>query len=91
MQTSKKAQFEELYYPYTASELPLMYLTAEEQKRINAISGDLNGYVNGMDRAFVTGGESLDNFDEYTRQIIGLGAEELIGIYQAAYERWKSN
>ncbi len=89
-QASKTRQFEELYYPFTQTNYPDTYLTVEEQQAINAIMGDLNAYVDQMDRAFITGEERFDNYDEYLEMQVTLGIEDVIDIYQAAYDRWNS-
>jgi putative aldouronate transport system substrate-binding protein len=90
MQQSKSKQFEEKYYPYTTTEFPLTYITQEEQEKISEISGDLNSYVYQMDKAFIGGEEPFSNYDEYIEQLVKLGAEELVEIYTAVYERWKN-
>ena len=36
---------------------------------------------------FITGRESLDNWDAYIEQLKAMGVEDLIAVQQAAYER----
>ena len=40
-----------------------------------------------MQLKFITGQESLDNFDAYIEQLKDLGIEEWIAVEQAAYDR----
>ena len=59
----------------------------EEADRITKLYSDLDTYRDEMFIKFVTGQESLDNFDRYVEQMKSLGYEEIAAIYQAGYDR----
>lgn len=66
---------------------PIFTYTAEESEEASVIRTDINNYVNTMRAAFVTGEESLDNWDAYVEQINKMGAERLCEIVNDAYLR----
>lgn len=82
-------QTEDQLSPYAKVPFPLTYFTAEEQDRIDAIATDLTTYLDSMEAKFITGQESFDNWSKYTDTINKMNIEEYVGIYQAAYDRWK--
>lgn len=77
--------------PFGEVPFPLVYLTKEEQKKINNIQVDLKSYVEQMEAKFITGVEPLDNWDKYVKTIENMNIEEYVSIYQDAYDRWKEN
>jgi len=70
---------------------PLVYLTKEEQKEVNAIEADLESYVEQMEAKFITGVEPLESWDEYVETIEHMNLERYVEIYQDAYDRWDAN
>ncbi|MFJ7977283.1 extracellular solute-binding protein [Peribacillus sp. JNUCC 23] len=84
-ETSEKiAPFGEVPFPY-------VYLTAKEQKQVNAIEVDLRSYVEQMEAKFITGVEPLSNWGNYVETIEKMKIDEYIEIYQGAYDRWAKN
>jgi putative aldouronate transport system substrate-binding protein len=65
-----------------------MALSAEESGRAEIIEGPLATYVNEMSIRFFTGAEPIDNYDDFVATMYSMGLEELLSLYQAAYERW---
>lgn len=61
--------------------------TEEEQIKLAEISNAIETYCEEMFIKFVTGTESLDNFDEYKKNLEKLGVKDFIKIKQAAYDR----
>lgn len=55
--------------PIAKSPYPNVYLTNEEQNEASALLSDLNTYVQQMEAKFVTGQESMANWDKYIEQI----------------------
>ncbi len=82
---------EEEYLPHASVPFPQVYLTLEEQSRVNTIRPDLDSYIQQMEAKFVSGGESFDNWDKYISTLKSLAVEELEQIHQAAYDRWLSS
>ena len=64
----------------------LMFTTEESEVRAN-VQTDIKTYADEMCLKFITGQESLDNFDAYIAQLKAMGVEDLIATEQAAYER----
>ena len=62
-------------------------LNAEETERYNELSGDLATYVSENHLAFITGAKSFDEFDSFIAQCKNLGAEEIVSLYQTAWDR----
>ncbi|MEK3890037.1 extracellular solute-binding protein [Bacillus sp. FSL K6-3431] len=77
--------------PYAEVPFPLVYLTKEEQKKINTIEVDLQSYVEQMEAKFITGVEPLSNWDKYVQTIQKMNIDEYIKIYQDAYDRWANS
>ena len=54
--------------------------------RLTEIKTDLDVYVNECQAKFITGEMSFDKWDEYVATTQQLGADELVGYYQAYYD-----
>jgi putative aldouronate transport system substrate-binding protein len=67
-----------------------MGLNAAEANRAGEIEGAIQTYVNEMTVQFMTGAEPIANFDSFVNTIGSMGLEELLSLYQAAYERFKA-
>jgi putative aldouronate transport system substrate-binding protein len=55
------------------------------------IESDLNTYIEQMEAKFITGAEAFSKWEDYVKTIERMGLDELIQIYQEAYDTWKSN
>ena len=62
--------------------------TENEQTLYNDINTSLKTYVSEMALKFVTGDETLDDFDEFLKQLDAYGLQELLESEQAAYDRY---
>ncbi|GGF91750.1 extracellular solute-binding protein [Paenibacillus aceti] len=78
---------QEKLVPIGKSPFPNVYLTNDEQSEATALFSDLNTYVQQMEAKFVTGQESLSNWDKYVDQVKKMGADRIVELYQAAYDR----
>ncbi len=76
---------------YSQVPLPDMYFTNEEQLKIDPILADLDKYVKEMEVKFYVGAESAENYGKFAETIKKIGADDVIKVYQAAYDRWKEN
>lgn len=65
-------------------------LTPEESERYAKIMTDIETYCGEMFLKFVLGSESLENFDAYVQNIIGMNVEEAIQIQQTAVARYNA-
>ncbi|MDF2923695.1 MAG: transporter substrate-binding protein [Paenibacillaceae bacterium] len=78
------------YVPYAKKAFPQTYFTDKEAERINVISVDLNTFVEQLEAKIVVGQESVDNWETHANRMRTMGADELVSIYQTAYDRWKA-
>lgn len=85
------AETKEKIEPYAEVPFPLVYLTTDEQKKVNTIEVDLKSYVQQMEAKFITGVEPLSNWDNYVETVQKMNTEEYVEIYQQAYDRWKES
>lgn len=76
--------------PYLPEEVwePFSF-TAEEADEKLTLEADLNGLVTQKTAEFVQGKASLDDFDNYVKQLERMGLDRLKEIYTSAYARYK--
>ncbi len=68
--------------------LPTLSFTQEENDEINSMMTSINTYVSENRLNFIYGNRSLDEFEAYREDIINMGIERVLEIYQAAYDRF---
>jgi putative aldouronate transport system substrate-binding protein len=78
------------YVDYGQKAFPLAYFTEEELQRVNAITVDLQTFIEQMEAKIVVGQDPVSKWEEYVQTMNKMGVEELVGIYQASYDRWNS-
>ncbi|MBO9609368.1 MAG: extracellular solute-binding protein [Paenibacillaceae bacterium] len=74
--------------PYGKPVYPNVFLTKEEQDKVNKIQTDLKTYVDQMEAKFIVGDTPLSKWDEYIATVQKIGVNELVAIYQTAFDRW---
>jgi putative aldouronate transport system substrate-binding protein len=75
---------------YTAPYTPTLNLTAEETEINDQYVTALNTYQNEAVSAFITGKEDIDaGWDAYVQKCIDLGEDQLVELYQNAYDRYQ--
>jgi putative aldouronate transport system substrate-binding protein len=62
--------------------------TTEESNEATAIINSIQTYVQEMSLKFMTGEESLDNYDQYVARLDSIGLPKLLEIQQTAYDRF---
>jgi len=67
---------------------PGITFTTEETDRLSDIEDSISTYVSEMAAKFITGEESLDNFDSFLDQLESMNLEEVLEIRQGAYDRY---
>ena len=65
-------------------------MTAEEEKEINDLSGDISTYILENYGLFLTGDKSFDEWEAYVDAIYAMGMQDIIDIYQSAYDRYRA-
>ena len=68
-----------------------MYFTEEEQAQIDVLATDLTKYRQENASKFVTGDKSFDEWESYVQGYKDMGIDEMISIYQKAYDRWEAS
>lgn len=80
---------EETLIPHAEIPYPSVYFTEEEQDVVSTLRPDIDSYFEQMEAKFITGGESIEEkWDEYVSTLKDMGIEDLIEVYQSAYDRW---
>lgn len=68
--------------------MPQVTLTAEENEKITNIKNDIDTYKSQMFLKYVTGVEDMSTFDSFVSKLKDMGIEEVISVYQDAYDRY---
>ena len=67
-----------------------MNLNAQEATRAGEIESTIQTYVDEMAVQFLTGAVSIDEFDNFVQTVHDMGLEELLALYQAAFDRFRA-
>lgn len=70
--------------------LPPITPTSDESKEFSTIMNEINTYRDEMTLKFIFGTESLDNFDEYVKNIENMGLSRALEIQNAALGRYNA-
>jgi len=71
--------------------MPTMSLTADEESTYAAAATDVSTYMDEIVIKFMIGDADIDaQWDTYLDTMDSLGANEMIDIYAAAYERYQN-
>lgn len=68
--------------------VPLVGMTDEEAVEYNDKLSPISTRIQEMGLKFMTGDESLDNYDAFVEELNGMGLQDCIDIMQAAYNRY---
>ena len=63
-------------------------LTPDESMRATELRGTISTFVGEASVQFISGQTGFDTWDAYVERVKALGVEELLSIYQAAYDRY---
>ncbi|MEW9107465.1 MAG: ABC transporter substrate-binding protein, partial [Paenibacillus sp.] len=85
-----KKETEEKINPIAKIPFPSVYLSEADQQQVSSMRSDLDKYVEQMEAKFVTGQESLANWDKYVETLKKMGADKIVEIYQKAYDQWNT-
>lgn len=79
--------------PYFIKEVwpPAFTYTKDENDQIDALSSDIEKYVDEMTDKFITGKASFSDWDKYKQQLDNMGLKDYMKIQQAAYERYEKS
>ena len=78
--------------PFVPDEIwPRFTFTAEENRILESTGADIDKYVEEMRDKFISGDEDLSEWDEYVETIEKMGLDEMLEVYQNAYDRYKES
>ncbi|WP_243895773.1 extracellular solute-binding protein [Paenibacillus sp. F411] len=81
----------EHYLPYMTSEtFPGVMFTAEESQKIKTLDTDLNSYISQTSAKWLLEGGVEKEWDSYMANLKKMKVDELVAIYQTAYDRFMS-
>ena len=63
-------------------------LNADEKEVYSDLYPEIKSYVEEMTVKFIMGLESFDNYDNFLATLNSLGAQDLVAVYQSAYDRY---
>ena len=84
-------QVQKNYVPNIKLQFPTVFLTPDEQSKVNAVITDIQTYAEQMEAKFIIGNEPISNWDNYIGTLKKMGIENVVNIYQVAYDKWKSS
>lgn len=78
--------------PYLIDEpWPAFTYTEDEAKILSSVGSDIEKYTEEMRDKFITGDESLSDWDEYVDTLESMGLDDYMEIQGAAYDRYSEN
>lgn len=78
--------------PHWKQPLPLLYFSADDQKKIASIGADVKAYVVQSMARFITSDLNIESgWESYLSDLDRMGIKDYMAIYQAAYDVWKGN
>lgn len=81
----------EIWTEQTSSENVLpsgVTLTAEETQQVTAALGDITTAASTETLKFIMGARDFDNWEDYCQDINAMGLEDVVAVYQDAYQRY---
>lgn len=78
--------------PFVPEEIwPRFTFTAEENKILQSTGRDIEKFVEEMRDQFISGDADLADWDDYVNEIEKTGLDEVVEVYQDAYDRYLDN
>nr|WP_286168748.1 extracellular solute-binding protein [Roseburia sp. 1XD42-34] len=78
--------------PYVPEEIwPRFTFTEAENKVLQSVGEDIGKYVEEMRDKFISGDADLSQWDEYVETIERMGLQDVIEVYQSAFERYQES
>jgi len=83
--------FDRQVLPFMRSPWPFLYYLPNESTVENQYMTDINTYVDEMDLKFITGAESLANFDKYLETLRKMNIETVLNVRQVQWDRYRAS
>lgn len=69
---------------------PIMFYSADDQKKINALSTDISQYISESTAKFIIGQMDIEkDYDAFIKNLKEIGIDEVVEIYQRTYDNVK--
>jgi len=91
LQQTRVKQIDEKVWPYAVLPMPDLFFTADEQKTIDTYSTDLSKYISENGAKFMTGEKNLSDYQSFVDGFKQLHLDDMITVYQTAYNRWAAS
>ena len=65
--------------------------TPEEGEQLSMLRTDLETMLTENEAKFITGERSLDEWDDYVKELESAGMSDYVELYQTAYERYSES
>ena len=75
---------------YMRAPWPFIFAEPEEAEVVSDYLVDLTTYADEMNVAFITGTKPLSEYDNYLETLKSMHLDDLLNVYTAQYERYKS-
>lgn len=86
------ADLESIYLPHAEDEFyPSVFFTQEELDQLNILETDIINFVNQKRAQWMAQGGIEAEWDGYVAQLKQMGLDEMMGIYQAALDRYNAS
>ncbi len=90
-QEAKLNKLRKRVQPFDVSPFPAVTFEEGDQKRLNTLNTDITKYVDQMMARFITGDAAIDSeWDNYLATLQKMKVDDLVKIYQKAYDEFKS-
>lgn len=86
IEAGKKAEphaIKELWYNFN--------FTDEETEFMSSIGSDIHTYIKEMEAKFITGATPFSEWDKYVQTVQGMGVDQYLKVYKAAYDRYNQS
>ncbi len=70
---------------------PVLNFNSDEMDQRKQLSAAIDTFADEQVALFITGGKPMSEFDKFVEDLNEMGADDLIDIYNTAYERYKGN
>lgn len=92
--TAGEGKFEaavSFYDPYIVEPVPALKFTDEEKSTITSVyDGEIKTYLDESLDGFITGKKPLSEFEDFVAQLEKMGIEDILKIYNDAFQRYKA-
>lgn len=79
------------YWEHAVVPMPTLRFNEEQVKTLSRLEADIKTYVDQMEAKFILGSEPFTEWNKFTDTLKKMGIDNVVQIYQDAYQAWKKN